>query len=417
MGTNGYKTKLNRNGMKVKNIHSNPKSFGMKMNKQKQSAMDNKNISQNLTSLPINVLRNKYNLQINTINLNKVKSISFGGIEDWKKWTDKNPLFKSLVDLQKYTALGAVTAALGKHLGLVSGSILTNCNATKNSSCNNYKEYSLKEYLNLSPSTELLISAIIECADEYIRNKANIVGAGTTFATGNIIIGMLTKFGMQLTESAKIRAITAVTLIESYGGIIIAYLENRRHKNGGDSSGVGGSYDSPAEPVMADRKFFAYIYKMCRQYPHLRNRGHEHFLHVSQILDSEGFDTDFDDIDNFFENIDMDKLKKYHKVYESYMEEYIPKKMDINETYSIKLEKKDKRICIYDEIECEDVFYVKNLPIELLNTISEEVVEEEKEEEAILNVTSYSYTPLHLNTNSYSYNRYGLKNGDGMMLC
>ncbi len=273
MGTNGYKTKLNRNGMKVKNIHSNPKSFGMKMNKQKQSAMDSKNISQNLTSLPINVLRNKYNLQINTINLNKVKSISFGGIEDWKKWTDKNPLFKSLVDLQKYTALGTVTAALGKHLGLVSGSILTNCNATK-----------------------------------------------------------------------------------------------------------------------------------------------KHFLHISQILDSEGFDTDFDDIDNFFENIDMDKLKKYHKVYESYMEEYIPKKMDINETYSIKLEKKDKRICIYDEIECEDVFYVKNLPIELLNTISEEVEEEEKEE-AILNVISYSYTPLHLNTNSYSYNRYGLKNGDGMMLC
>ena len=61
-------------------------------------------------------------------------------------------------------------------------------------------------------------------------------------------------------------------------------------------------------------------------------------------------------------------------------------------------------------------FYVKNLPIELLNTISEEVEEEEKEE-AILNVISYSYTPLHLNTNSYSYNRYGLKNGDGMMLC
>ena len=69
MSTNGYKTKLNRNGMKVKNIHSNPQSFGMKMNKQKQSAMDNKNISQNLTSLPINVLRNKYNWQINTISI------------------------------------------------------------------------------------------------------------------------------------------------------------------------------------------------------------------------------------------------------------------------------------------------------------------------------------------------------------
>ena len=69
MNTAGYKTKLNRNGMKVKNIHSNPKSFGMKMNKQKQSAMDSKNISQNLTSLPINVLRNKYNWQINTISI------------------------------------------------------------------------------------------------------------------------------------------------------------------------------------------------------------------------------------------------------------------------------------------------------------------------------------------------------------
>ena len=383
-------------------------SFGMKMNNQNQSVIDNKNTSQNLTLVHLNALRNKCNLTTNIANINKTKAISFKGIGEWKKWMDKNPLVKSLVDLQKYTALGTVTAAIsGKHLGLVSESILINCKATKDASCNNYKEYSIKEYLDLSPSTGLLISAIIEQADEYIRTKANTIGASSTFATGNLIIGALAKLGTQLTESAKTRAIIAATLIESYGGFIIAYLENRRHKGDDGSSGGGcGSYDCPTGPsVVADKKFFSYIYKKHREYPNLRNRGHEHFLHVSQILDSEGFDTDFDDINEFFENLDMEKLKKYHKVYEHYMEEYVPKEMDINKTYSVKLDKKDKRISIYDEIEDDDRFYVYDLPAELLNTISEEV-----EEPIYSYKSSYSYTP------SYSYRNNQNRRG-GMMLC
>ena len=87
------------------------------------------------------------------------------------------------------------------------------------------------------------------------------------------------------------------------------------------------------------------------------------------------------------------------------MEEYIPKEMDINKTYSVKLDKKDKRISIYDEIEDDDRFYVYDLPAELLNTISEEV-----EEPIYSYKSSYSYTP------SYSYRNNQNRRG-GMMLC
>ena len=48
-------------------------SFGIKMNMQNQAVIDNKNTSQNLTLIPLNALRSKYNLTTNIANLKNYK--------------------------------------------------------------------------------------------------------------------------------------------------------------------------------------------------------------------------------------------------------------------------------------------------------------------------------------------------------
>lgn len=82
------------------------------------------------------------------------------------------------------------------------------------------------------------------------------------------------------------------------------------------------------------------------------------------------------------------------------MEEYLPKQMDIKETYSLEIDKKTNKIYIYDKIDNEIMCSIDNIPLEI--ETPKQTVQE----------STYSYTP------SYSYNRYNQNHGmRGGMLC
>lgn len=98
-----------------------------------------------LLSVSLSKKNSSYKLSTDIVNLNKTNAISFGSIGDWKKWRDKNPLHKSIWQLQVYTALGTAAAAISRNLGLVTSSIISGCQSSKDASCDNYKEYELKK--------------------------------------------------------------------------------------------------------------------------------------------------------------------------------------------------------------------------------------------------------------------------------
>lgn len=356
------------------------------------------------------------NLTTDIINLNKINNISFGGIGEWKKWINKNPLHKSIWQLQLYTALGTAAAVISKNLGLVTSSVISGCQSTKNASCDNYKEYDLKDDLNISPATNCLISAIVEMAINAAKTKSNgeaaTIGASTTLATCNPIIGTIAGLGVKFAQDAKAKAIVAATIIEAYGGAIIWFLENRHHKGGGPSGGApggGGDDDDYSPPPIVfdkeNREKEGYKLGLRRRCPELYNKGHEHFIDIHRKLDSHGLILNYRGLKDFFDNLSPYKLKIYHIIYETYMEEYLPQNMDIKETYSIEVDKKTNKIYIYDKIENEIMCSMDNIPFDIENRSSESVQE-----------ATYSYTPSY-SYKQYNYNSNRYNQNQGGMLC
>lgn len=271
--------------------------------------------------LPTNFLKknSSYKLSTDIVNLNKTNAINFGGISDWKKWRDKNPLHKSIWQLQVYTALGTAAAAISKNLGLVTSSIISGCQSSKDASCDNYKEYDLKKNLDISKATNCLISAVVEASLEVAKAKSNTdattVGTSTAIATGNAIIGIIAGLGVKFAQDAKAKAITAATIIEAYGGAVIWFLENRHHKGDGPSGGaLGGGGDDDGYingPIMFDRKKEGYKLGLRRRYPNLYNKGHEHFMDIHRKLDSQGLVLNYYELRDILKRV-LQKILKYY---------------------------------------------------------------------------------------------------------
>lgn len=372
------------------------------------------------TLLPVSLSKknSSYKLSTDIVNLNTTYAISFGSIGDWKKWMDKNPLHKSIWQLQVYTALGTAAAAISRNLGLVTASIISGCQSSKDASCDNYKEYELKKDLDISKATNCLISAIVEASLELAKAKstteATTVGTSTTIATGNAILGIIAGLGVKVAQDAKAKAITATTIIESYGGAVIWFLENRHHKGGGPSGGeLGGGGDDDGYingPIMFNRKKEGYKLGLRRRYPNLYNKGHEHFMDIHYKLDSHGLVLNYHELRDIFENCSPKTLEILHIIYETYMEEYLPKQMDIKETYSLEIDKKTNKLYVYDKIDNEIMCSIDNIPLEV--ETPKQTVEESTHTQTYSR-PSYSHRQYNYNSNRYNQN-HGMIGG---MLC
>ena len=385
------------------------------------------------TLLPVNLSKknSSYKLSTDIVNLNKTNAISFGSIGDWKKWMDKNPLHKSIWQLQVYTALGTAAAAISRNLGLVTSSIISGCQSSKDASCDNYKDYELKKDLDISKAANCLISAIVEASIEVAKAKSNTdattVGTSTAIATGNAIIGILAGLGVKFAQDAKAKAITAATIIEAYGGAVIYYLENRRNNkddgsggsgsgsgSGGDggNQGNGGNGNNPFNNKNPLHKL-GYMIENGQLEQVFQDIGFHLFTIIDSAIDSSlNLDTNKpESVKNFFEDLDMEKLKRFHRHYEHYMLFYFPQNLDIKETYSLEIDKKTNKLYVYDKIDNEIMCSIDNIPLEV--ETPKQTVEESTHTQTY-STPSYSYN-YNYNYNSNRYNR-----NDGLiggMLC
>ncbi len=386
--------------------------------------------------LATNILykNNSYKHSTDIINLNKTNAISFGGIDEWKKWKDKNPLYASLLDLQGYTATNGLLATIQPSVSLLANNIMLFCGYMKDKFCKNYKNQKAKEKLEIPPTVPVTITTILSAAERASTKDAIKTAVTTSSASGfNLAIGAVSGIITKLSEDAATRSALTVFIMEAYGGAVIYYLEKRRHNNDDGSSGNGSSCGNNISNKSQENSPDYYnnpikdLAKSIEKQGRLTQKVNDIVFQLCTMIDSATASMLVLDLDiykpetaeNFFKDLDMEKLKQFHRLYENYIRFYFPKEMDIKETYSIELDKKTNKIYLYNKIENEIILSMDNNQFEMENSLEEEKIEEEKKLE-VNNTTyeyvseplkkSYSYTP------SYTYIKKH-KNDVGGMLC
>lgn len=369
------------------------------------------------TLLPVSLSKknSSYKLSTDIVNLNTTNAISFGSIGDWKKWRDKNPLYASLFDLQKYTALNGGFAIIQPSISILANNIMLFCGCMKDKFCNNYKNKEAKEKLKVPPTVPITITTILSAAEIASTKDAIKTAVTSTAASGfNIAVGAISGIITKLSKDAAARSALTVFIMEAYGGAVIWFLENRHHKGGGPSGGeLGGGGDDDGYingPIMFNRKKEGYKLGLRRRYPNLYNKGHEHFMDIHYKLDSHGLVLNYHELRDIFENCSPKTLEILHIIYESYMEEYLPKQMDIKETYSLEIDKKTNKLYVYDKIDNEIMCSIDNIPLEV--ETPKQTVEESTHTQTY-STPSYSHRQYNYNSNRYNQN-HGMIGG---MLC
>lgn len=403
--------------MKIKNV-----SFGVT---NKQVGTD-KSMTQN-TLLPVNFSEknSSYKLSTDIVNINKTNAISFGSIGDWKKWRNKNPLYASLLDLQKYTALNGGFAIIQPSISILANNIMLFCGCMKDKFCNNYKDQEAKEKLEIPPTVPITITTILSTAEIASTKDAIKTAVTSTAATGfNIAVGAVSGIITKLSEDAAARSALTVFIMEAYGGAVIYYLENRRNNKDDGSGGSSGGGNNISD------KSLGIIHEYDSNTTQDLSKSIEEnglFLHIFQdiafklftIIDS-AIDSSLnlgtnkpESVENFFQDLDMEKLKKFHRHYEHYMRFYFPQNLDIKETYSLEIDKKTNKLYVYDKIDNEIMCSIDNIPLEV--ETPKQTVEETTHTQTY-STPSYSYN-YNYNYN-YNSNRYNQNHGmRGGMLC
>lgn len=329
------------------------------------------------TLLPVSLSKknSSYKLSTDIVNLNTTNAISFGSIGDWKKWRDKNPLYASLFDLQKYTALNGGFAIIQPSISILANNIMLFCGCMKDKFCNNYKNKEAKEKLKVPPTVPITITTILSAAEIASTKDAIKTAVTSTAASGfNIAVGAISGIITKLSEDAAARSALTVFIMEAYGGAVIYYLENRRD-NKDDGSG-GNNINGRSLGIVP-----------------------EYYGNITP-----------ESVEKFFQDLDMEKLKKFHKYYENYMLLYFPQNMDIKETYSLEVDKKTNKLYVYDKIDNEIMCSINNIPLKI--ETPKQTVEESTHTQTY-SKPSYSHRQYNYNSNRYNRND-GLIGG---MLC
>ena len=357
--------------MKIKNV-----SFGITNKQTSKQVGTDKSMAQN-TLLPVSLSKknSSYKLSTDIVNLNTTNAISFGSIGDWKKWRDKNPLYASLFDLQKYTALNGGFAIIQPSISILANNIMLFCGCMKDKFCNNYKNKEAKEKLKVPPTVPITITTILSAAEIASTKDAIKTAVTSTAASGfNIAVGAISGIITKLSEDAAARSALTVFIMEAYGGAVIYYLENRRD-NKDDGSG-GNNINGRSLGIVP-----------------------EYYGNITP-----------ESVEKFFQDLDMEKLKKFHKYYENYMLLYFPQNMDIKETYSLEVDKKTNKLYVYDKIDNEIMCSINNIPLKI--ETPKQTIQESTHTQTY-SKPSYSHRQYNYNSNRYNRND-GLIGG---MLC
>ncbi len=327
--------------------------------------------------LPVSLSKknSSYKLSTDIVNLNTTNAISFGSIGDWKKWRDKNPLYASLFDLQKYTALNGGFAIIQPSISILANNIMLFCGCMKDKFCNNYKNKEAKEKLEVPPTVPITITTILSAAEIASTKDAIKTAVTSTAASGfNIAVGAISGIITKLSEDAAARSALTVFIMEAYGGAVIYYLENRRDDK--DDGSGGNNINGRSLGIVP-----------------------EYYGNITP-----------ESVEEFFQDLDMEKLKKFHKYYENYMLLYFPQNMDIKETYSLEIDKKTNKLYVYDKIDNEIMCSINNIPLEI--ETPKQTIQKSTHTQTY---SKPSYSHRHYNYNSNRYNR-----NDGLiggMLC
>lgn len=264
------------------------------------------------------------------VNLNKSKAnlISFGGLDEWKKLANKNPIIKSLAQLQGFAVASGAFAGLvpSRHTcSMFTSGLLSAINEIF---CDNYNDEYAKTILNrVSYVSPVLVSSIDNlCQKLSTSNTQAIVTTATvTTATGgNFILGGIAGLVSKLSAEEKNRIATNVGIVEGYGAGVITYLEHRK-RNG--FSGGSGSGDLMKLPEV-------------------------------KKLNSP------DDVLNYFRDLDENTFNKFLELHNAMNKFYIPRHLDIDDTYQLTDDKSgffDKRIVIkvYDRVNDKVILHKK----------------------------------------------------------
>ncbi len=329
------------------------------------------------TLLPVSLSKknSSYKLSTDIVNLNTTNAISFGSIGDWKKWRDKNPLYASLFDLQKYTALNGGFAIIQPSISILANNIMLFCGCMKDKFCNNYKNKEAKEKLEVPPTVPITITTILSAAEIASTKDAIKTAVTSTAASGfNIAVGAISGIITKLSEDAAARSALTVFIMEAYGGAVIYYLENRRDDK--DDGSGGNNINGRSLGIVP-----------------------EYYGNITP-----------ESVEEFFQDVDMEKLKKFHKYYENYMLLYFPQNMDIKETYSLEVDKKTNKLYVYDKIDNEIMCSINNIPLKI--ETPKQTIQKSTHTQTY---SKPSYSHRHYNYNSNRYNR-----NDGLiggMLC
>lgn len=329
------------------------------------------------TLLPVSLSKknSSYKLSTDIVNLNTTNAISFGSIGDWKKWRDKNPLYASLFDLQKYTALNGGFAIIQPSISILANNIMLFCGCMKDKFCNNYKNKEAKEKLEVPPTVPITITTILSAAEIASTKDAIKTAVTSTAASGfNIAVGAISGIITKLSEDAAARSALTVFIMEAYGGAVIYYLENRRDDK--DDGSGGNNINGRSLGIVP-----------------------EYYGNITP-----------ESVEEFFQDVDMEKLKKFHKYYENYMLLYFPQNMDIKETYSLEVDKKTNKLYVYDKIDNEIMCSINNIPLKI--ETPKQTIQESTHTQTY-SKPSYSHRQYNYNSNRYNRND-GLIGG---MLC
>lgn len=198
-------------------------------------------------------------------------------------------------------------------------------NAINDKFCENYNDYGAKGNLNKAMYTIPSIVADIDCLCDKLstsNSQAFATTAAITAATGgNILIGAVAGLVSKLSAEEKNRIATNVGIIEGYGAGVITYLEYRKRSGGSGSSGSSGSEGSGDLMKLPE---------------------------VKRLNSPE-------DVLNYFRNLDENTFNKFIELYNAMNKFYIPRHLDIDDTYQLTDEKSgifDKKIVIkvYDRV-------------------------------------------------------------------
>ena len=267
---------------------------------------------------------NRYNLSQDVVCLNKSKinTISFGGIDEWKKLATRNPAIKSLVQLQGFAVATGAFAGFVPSRHICSGFTIGMINAINDKFCENYSDYGAKGKLNKAMyAIPSLVAGIDYLCDKLstANSRALITTATVTAATGgNILIGAVAGLVSKLSAEERNRIATNVGIVEGYGAGVITYLEYRKRNGGDSSSGSEGSGDLMKLPE------------------------------VKRLNSPE-------DVLNYFRNLDENTFNKFIELHNAMNKFYIPRHLDIDDTYRLTDNKSgvfDKKIVIkvYDRV-------------------------------------------------------------------